>query len=71
MTEFYFRATIGSGDEPVICYLNYESDDEGVYNTELLEVSFQGTNILWCLTEEVQSELEMEGIKQLEATEDD
>jgi len=71
MSKFYFRATIGSGDEPVICCLDYEFDDAGVYNTDLTEVMFQGTNILWCLTEEVQSELEMEGIKQLEEPEND
>ncbi|CAB4130597.1 hypothetical protein UFOVP133_4 [uncultured Caudovirales phage] len=71
MSKVFFRSTIGSGDEPVICALEYEHDENGVYNTELTEVMFQGTNILWCLTEEVQSELEMEGIKQLEEPEDD
>jgi len=71
MAKFFFRATIGTGDESVICTLEYEYDEHSVYNTELTEVMFQGTNILWCLTEEVQSELEMEGIKQLEEPNDD
>ncbi|CAB4133037.1 hypothetical protein UFOVP252_40 [uncultured Caudovirales phage] len=71
MSKFFFRTTIGSGDEPVICTLEYEYDESGVYNTELTQVEFMGVDVVGCLTEEVQSELEMEGIKQLEEPEDD
>jgi flagellar basal body-associated protein FliL len=68
---YEFRTTVGSGSEVVYCTLDYESDEDGVYNTELTKVMFENKNILWCLTETTQSELEMEGIKALEEPKDD
>jgi hypothetical protein len=69
--KYEFITTVGSGCEIVACALDYESDENGVYNTELTKVMFEGKNILWCLTETTQSELEMEGIKQLGEPEND
>ena len=69
--KYEFRAVVGSGHEAVLCTLDYESDENGVYNTELTKVMFESKNILWCLTETTQSELEMEGIKQLGEPEND
>jgi len=65
--SYHFITTIGNGIEKVDCTLFYEYDYEGIYNTYIESVIFQGVDISGCLTEETISALEMEGIAKHEA----
>ena len=66
-STFQFITTIGCGIEKVDVVLSYEYDYEGIFNTCVDSVTFQGVDIGGCLTEETLSALEMEGIAKYEA----
>jgi hypothetical protein len=63
---FHFTSHVGAGDVPVDCLLSYEFDSEGIYNTCIESVTFQGVDVCGCLTEETLSALEMEAIAKRE-----
>lgn len=65
---FSFVSMVGYDLQKVDCTLSYEYDHEGIYNTRIESVTFQGVDISGCLTEETISALEMEGIAKHEAT---
>jgi hypothetical protein len=64
--SFSFVTTIGSGIEKVDVTMSYEYDYEGIYNTCIESVTFQGVDVCGCLTEETLSALEMEAIAKRE-----
>ena len=63
---FSFVTTIGNGIEKVDVIMSYEYDYEGIYNTCIESVTFQGIDVSGCLTEETLSALEMEAIAKRE-----
>jgi len=66
-STFRFITTIGCGVEKVDVVLSYEYDYEGIFNTCIESVTFQGVDISGCLTEDTLCALDMEGIAKYEA----
>lgn len=66
--SYRFITTIGNGIEKVDVVMSFEYDYEGIFNTCIESVTFQGVDISGCLTDETISALEMEGIAKHEAT---
>ena len=54
--EFNFTTRLEDGD--VIVFWQYEQDDEGVYNSEVVKVVFNGIDVLPILSEETLYELD-------------
>jgi hypothetical protein len=63
---FHFSSHVGSGHVPVDCLLSYEYDSEGIYNTTVEYINYQGIDIMSCLDEAQISEVEMYGLAQYE-----
>jgi hypothetical protein len=60
--DYRFITTIGNGIEKVDVVMSFEYDYEGIYNTCIESVTFQGIDVSGCLTEDTLNSLEMEGI---------
>ena len=54
--EFNFTTRLEDGD--VIVFWQYEQDEEGVYNSEVVKVVFNGIDVLPILSEETLYELD-------------
>ena len=54
--EFNFTTKLEDGD--VIVFWQYEQDEEGVYNSEVVKVMFNGIDVLAILSEETLCELD-------------
>jgi hypothetical protein len=67
-STYRFITTIGNGIEKVDVLLSFEYDHEGIYNTCIESVTFQGIDVSGCLTEDTLNSLEMEGVAKHEAT---
>lgn len=65
--SYRFITTIGNGIEKVDVVMSFEYDYEGIFNTCIESVTFQGIDIGGCLTEETLFALDMEGIAKYEA----
>jgi hypothetical protein len=63
---FHFSSHVGVGDVPVDCLLSYEYDAEGIYNTTVEHINYQGVDIMSCLDEAQINEIEMDGLAQYE-----
>ena len=63
---FHFSSHVGVGDVPVDCLLSYEYDVEGIYNTTVEYIKFNGVDILSCLCDHQINEVEMDGLVQYE-----
>lgn len=63
---FHFTSHVGAGDVPVDCLLSYEFDSEGIYNTTVEYINYQGVDIMSCLDEAQINEVEMHGLAQYE-----
>jgi hypothetical protein len=56
-----FDTTIGQGSEVVTVVYEYEiDDDKSTYNESVIEVWFEGRDIVGCMSEEAYAELDME-----------
>jgi hypothetical protein len=54
-----FRTTLENGVVDV--HWSYERDDQGIYNTGIDKVMYQGIDIMPCLSDEVCAALDIEG----------
>ena len=63
---FHFSSHVGVGDVPVDCLLSYEYDSEGIYNTTVEYINYQGIDIMSCLDQAQINEVEMDGLAQYE-----
>ena len=66
-STFRFITTIGNGIEKVDVVMSFEYDYEGIFNTCIDSVTYEGIDISGCLTEDTLCALDMEGIAKYEA----
>jgi hypothetical protein len=63
---FHFKSIIGYDAQHVDVVLHYESDQDGIYDSWIHTVDYRGVDICGCLTDDVISDLEMQGLNALE-----
>jgi hypothetical protein len=63
--KYEFDTTVGEGSAIVTVVMEYEQDEEGIYNESIDEIWFQGRNVLGILTYKQYQELEIEGSMRL------
>jgi hypothetical protein len=63
--EFVFETTTGAGSEIVTVCVDYEIDEDGIYNDNIMRVKFEGVDVLGLLTDEQFNELEIEASMKL------
>lgn len=63
--EFKFDTTTGEGSEIVTVVVEYEMDEDGVYNDNIQKILFEGVDVLGLMHEDQFSELEMESMMRL------
>jgi hypothetical protein len=64
--KYEFDTTIGEGSVIVTVVMEYEQDEEGIYNENIEEVWFEGRNVMGIFTVEQYKELEIEGCMRLQ-----
>ena len=64
--QYKFDTTVGEGSVIVTVVMEYEQDEEGIYNESIEEVWFEGRNIMGIFTVEQYKELEIEGSMRLQ-----
>jgi hypothetical protein len=64
--KYEFDTTVGEGSVIVTVVMEYEQDEEGVYNENIEEVWFEGRNVLGIFTVEQYKDLEIEGCMRLQ-----
>ena len=64
--KYEFDTTVGEGSVIVTVVMEYEQDEEGVYNENIEEVWFEGRNVMGIFTVEQYKELEIEGCMRLQ-----
>jgi hypothetical protein len=65
-STFQFITTIGCGIEKVDVTMSYEYDYEGIFNTCIESVTFQGVDISGCIDAYTILDLEMQGLNAFE-----
>jgi len=61
MSTWEFDTTIGAGSEVVTVVYEYEiDDDKSTYNESVIEVWFEGRDVIGIMSEEAYAELEIE-----------
>jgi hypothetical protein len=63
--KYKFDTTVGEGSVIVTVVMEYEQDEEGIYNESIEEVWFEGRNVMGIFTVEQYKELEIEGSMRL------
>lgn len=63
--KYEFGTTVGEGSVIVTVVMEYEQDEEGIYNESIEEVWFEGRNVIGIFTVEQYKELEIEGSMRL------
>jgi hypothetical protein len=64
--KYEFDTTVGEGSVIVTVVIEYEQDEEGIYNENIEEVWFEGRNVMGIFTVEQYKELEIEGCMRLQ-----
>jgi hypothetical protein len=64
--KYEFDTTVGEGSVIVTVVMEYEQDEEGIYNENIEEVWFEGRNVMGIFTVEQYKELEIEGCMRLQ-----
>ena len=64
--KYEFDTTVGEGSVIVTVVMEYEQDEEGIYNESIEEVWFEGRNVMGIFTVEQYKELEIEGCMRLQ-----
>jgi hypothetical protein len=64
--KYEFDTTVGEGSVIVTVVMEYETDEEGVYNENIEEVWFEGRNVMGIFTVEQYKDLEIEGCMRLQ-----
>jgi len=64
--KYEFDTTVGEGSVIVTVVMEYEQDEEGVYNENIEEIWFEGRNVMGIFTVEQYKELEIEGCMRLQ-----
>ena len=60
MSTWEFDTTTGQGSEVVKVVYEYESDEDGTYNESIIEVWFEGKDVVGLFADEQMMELEIE-----------
>jgi hypothetical protein len=60
MGTWEFDTTIGQGSEIVKVVYEYEKDEDGTYNESIIEVWFEGRDVVGLFSDEQMKELEIE-----------
>lgn len=63
--QYKFDTTVGEGSVIVTVVMEYEQDEEGVYNENIEEIWFEGRNVLGIFTVEQFKDMEIEGSMRL------
>ena len=58
--KYKFDTTVGEGSAIVTVVMEYEQDEEGVYNENIDEIWFEGRNVVGLISDEQFKELEIE-----------
>ena len=64
--QYKFDTTVGEGSVIVTVVMEYEQDEEGIYNESIEEVWFEGRNVMGIFNVEQYKELEIEGSMRLQ-----
>lgn len=65
--KYEFDTTVGEGSEVVTVVMEYETDEEGIYEEYIEEIWFEGRNVTGLLSAEQFMAIEMEGSMRLSA----
>jgi len=60
MSTWEFDTTAGQGSEVVKVVYEYESDEDGTFNESIIEVWFEGKDVVGLFSDEQMKELEIE-----------
>lgn len=63
--EFVFNSTTGAGSEVVTVYVEYEIDEDGIYNDNIQKIMFEGVDVTGLIHELNFNELEIEASMKL------
>jgi hypothetical protein len=63
--KYEFDTTAGEGSEVVTVVMEYETDEEGIYDENIIEVWFEGRDVIGLFSSEQYRELEIEGSMRL------
>jgi hypothetical protein len=63
--KYEFDTTVGEGSVIVTVVMEYEQDEEGIYNENIEEVWFEGRNVMGIFTVEQFKDMEIEGSMRL------
>jgi hypothetical protein len=63
--KYEFDTTAGEGSEIVTVVMEYETDEEGIYDENIIEVWFEGRDVIGLFSSEQYRELEIEGSMRL------
>jgi hypothetical protein len=63
--KYEFDTTAGEGSEIVTVVMEYETDEEGVYDENIIQVLFEGRDVIGLFSSEQYRELEIEGSMRL------
>lgn len=63
--EFVFNSTTGAGSEVVTVYVEYEIDEDGIYNDNIVKIEHIGIDVTGLIHELDFNELEIEASMKL------
>lgn len=64
--KYEFDTTVGEGSEIVTVVVEYETDEEGICDENIIEVWFEGRNVIGLFSDVQFKELEIEGSMRLQ-----
>ena len=63
--KYEFDTTVGEGSEVVTVVMEYDTDEEGIYGENIVEVTFEKVSVIGLFSAEQFKELEIEGCMRL------
>ncbi len=63
--KYEFDTTVGEGSEVVTVVMEYDTDEEGIYGENIVEVTFEKISVIGLFSAEQFKELEIEGCMRL------
>jgi len=63
--KYEFDTTVGEGSEVVTVVMEYDTDEEGIYGENIVEVTFEKVSVIGLFSAEQFKELEIEGSMRL------
>lgn len=65
--KYEFDTTVGEGSVVVTVVMEYDTDEEGIYDENIIEVWFEGRDVMGLFSSEQFMAMEMEGSMRLSA----